>query len=155
MANSTNSRRNCSRAGRASWTAFMGGRRLGWKAILAQRGIFDFPTVRIITCNVNGLRAADRKGFTAWMLRQKPDLACLQEIKAQESDLTKDLLAPRGLHGFFHPAQKRGYSGVAIYARKEPGNVTLGLGVPEIDAQGRFLQLDFGALSVVSLYMPS
>jgi exodeoxyribonuclease III len=72
----------------------MGGGRLGWKAILAQRGIFHFSPVRIITCNVNGLRAADRKGFIAWMLRQ-------------------------------HPAQKRGYSGVAIYAKKEPGNVTL------------------------------
>jgi exodeoxyribonuclease-3 len=91
----------------------MGGRRLGWKAILAQRGIFDFSTVRIITCNVNGLRAADRK------------------------------------------AQKRGYSGVAIYAKKEPANVKPGLGIPEIDAQGRFLQLDYGAFSVVSLYMPS
>lgn len=95
--------------------------------------------MRIITCNVNGLRAADRKGFTAWMLEQKPDVACLQEIKAQESDLTKDRLAPKGLHGFFHPAQKRGYSGVAIYARKQPDNVTPGLGTADIDARGRFL----------------
>ena len=111
--------------------------------------------MRIITCNVNGLRAADRKGFTAWMLRQKADVVCAQEIKAQEADLTKDLLTPKGLHGFFHPAEKRGYSGVAIYARKEPDNVTLGLGIPEIDAQGRFLQCDFGGLSVISLYMQS
>jgi exodeoxyribonuclease-3 len=104
---------------------------------------------------VNGLRSAGRKGFMAWMLEQKPDVACLQEIKAQEADLTRDLLAPRGLHGFFHPAEKRGYSGVAIYSRREPENVTLGLGIKEIDAQGRFLQADFGGLSVVSLYMPS
>ena len=76
-----------------------------------------FLPVRIITCNVNGLRSADRKGFTAWMLKQRPDVVCMQEIKAQESDLTKELLAPKGLHGFFHPAEKRGYSGVAIYAR--------------------------------------
>ncbi|HUP30957.1 MAG TPA: exodeoxyribonuclease III [Usitatibacter sp.] len=111
--------------------------------------------MRIITCNVNGIRAADRKGFTDWMRRQKPDVACLQEIKAQEADLPRELLAPRGLHAFFHPAQKRGYSGVAIYARREPDSVTLGLGIEDIDAQGRFLQADFGELSVISLYMPS
>ena len=111
--------------------------------------------MRIITCNVNGLRAAHAKGFTAWMLAQKPDIACLQEIKAREVDLPRELLAPKGLHPFFHPAQKRGYSGVAAYARREPDNVTIGLGLPEFDAQGRFLQLDFGELSVVSLYMPS
>jgi exodeoxyribonuclease-3 len=111
--------------------------------------------MRIVTCNVNGLRAAASKGFFDWLLAQKPDAACLQEIKAQESDLPKAVLAPRGLHGFFHPAQKRGYSGVAIYSKAEPDKVTLGLGIPEIDAQGRFLQADFGDLSIVSLYMPS
>jgi exodeoxyribonuclease-3 len=111
--------------------------------------------MRVITCNVNGLRAAAGKGFMTWAKRQKPDVLCLQEIKAQESDLSPSLLAPRGLHAFFHPAEKRGYSGVAIYARKQPAQVTLGLGIREIDAQGRFLQLDFGELSVISLYMPS
>ena len=111
--------------------------------------------MRIITLNVNGLRAAHAKGFTGWMRRQKPDVVCLQEIKAQEADLPRALLAPKGLHAYFHPAEKRGYSGVAIYAKREPGNVTIGLGIPEIDRQGRFLQADFGDLSVVSLYMPS
>ena len=111
--------------------------------------------MRIITCNVNGVRSAASKGFFDWLKRQKPDFACLQEIKAQEADLPKALLAPPGLHGFFHPAEKRGYSGVAIYSRAQPDQVTLGLGIKEIDAQGRFLQADFGDLSVVSLYMPS
>jgi exodeoxyribonuclease-3 len=111
--------------------------------------------MRIITCNVNGLRSAHAKGFTAWMRRQKADVACLQEIKAQESDLPRPLVAPVGLHAFFHPAKKRGYSGVAIYSRVEPARVTLGLGIPAIDDQGRFLEVDYGALSVVSLYMPS
>ncbi len=111
--------------------------------------------MRIITCNVNGVRAAASKGFFEWLARQKPDVACLQEIKAQESDPPQALLAPRGLHGFFHPAEKRGYSGVAIYSKCPPDQVTLGLGIKEIDAQGRFLQADFGTLSVVSLYMPS
>jgi exodeoxyribonuclease-3 len=111
--------------------------------------------MRIITLNVNGLRSAAAKGFAAWMRRQKPDVVCLQEIKAQEADLPRSLLAPRGLHAFFHPAEKRGYSGVAIYAAREPDEVTLGLGMRDIDAQGRFLQADFGNLSVVSLYLPS
>ena len=111
--------------------------------------------MRIITCNVNGVRAAAGKGFFEWMRRQKPDIVCLQEIKAQEADLPRPLLAPRGLHAFFHPAEKRGYSGVAIYSKHEPDRVTLGLGIKEIDAQGRFLQCDFGTLSVISLYMPS
>jgi exodeoxyribonuclease-3 len=111
--------------------------------------------MRIITLNVNGLRSAASKGFGPWMRRQKADIVCLQEIKAQEADLPRALLAPRGLHAFFHPAEKRGYSGVAIYSRKQPDNVTLGLGIADIDAQGRFLQLDFGNLSVVSLYLPS
>jgi exodeoxyribonuclease-3 len=111
--------------------------------------------MRIITCNVNGLRAAVGKGFLEWMRKQKPDVVCMQEIKAQEADLPRPILAPRGLHAFFHPAEKRGYSGVAIYSKREPEKVTLGLGIPEIDKQGRFLQADFGELSVVSLYMPS
>src|SRR5437867_7279113 len=109
-------------------------------------------TMRIITLNVNGLRSAHAKGFTDWMRRQKPDLVCLQEIKAQEPDLPRALLAPRGLHAFFHPAEKRGYSGVAIYAKREPDNVVMGFGIKEIDAQGRFIQADFGNLSVESLY---
>ena len=111
--------------------------------------------MRIVTLNVNGLRSAAAKGFTAWMRRQKPDIVCLQEIKAQEPDLPKSLLAPRGLHAFFHSAEKRGYSGVAIYSKREPDKVTLGLGITDIDAQGRFLQVDYANLSVVSLYLPS
>ena len=111
--------------------------------------------MRIVTCNVNGLRAAAGKGFLEWMRKQRPDVVCLQEIKAQEADLPREILAPRGWHAFFHPAEKRGYSGVAIYSKREPDNVTLGLGVEEIDKQGRFLQADYANLSVISLYMPS
>jgi exodeoxyribonuclease-3 len=111
--------------------------------------------MRIVTLNVNGLRSAAAKGFTAWMRRQRADVVCLQEIKAQEQDLPSSLLAPRGLHAFFHAAEKRGYSGVAIYSKHAADKVTLGLGIPDIDAQGRFLQVDYANLSVVSLYMPS
>jgi exodeoxyribonuclease-3 len=108
-----------------------------------------------VTLNANGLRSAAAKGFLEWMRRQKADIVCLQEIKAQEADLAQELLAPRRLHAFFHPAEKRGYSGVAVYAKKEPDRVVIGLGIADIDAQGRYLQLDYGNLSVVSIYMPS
>ena len=111
--------------------------------------------MRIITLNVNGLRSAHAKGFASWMRRQKADVVCLQEVKAHEADLPRSLLAPRGLHAFFHCAEKRGYSGVAIYSRREPDRVTPGLGIEDIDRQGRFLQADFGNLSVVSIYLPS
>ncbi|HYC35864.1 MAG TPA: exodeoxyribonuclease III [Usitatibacter sp.] len=111
--------------------------------------------MRVITCNVNGLRAAHGKGFTDWMLKQKPDIACLQEIKAREVDLPPEVRTPKGLHGYFHPAEKRGYSGVALYSRRAADKVTKGMGIPEFDVQGRFLQADFGELSVVSFYLPS
>jgi exodeoxyribonuclease-3 len=111
--------------------------------------------LRIVTLNANGIRSAASKGFLDWMKRQKADLVCVQEIKAQEADLTKDILAPARHHAFFHPAEKKGYSGVAVYARREPDRVVLGLGIKDIDAQGRFLQVDFGNLSVVSIYVPS
>ena len=111
--------------------------------------------MRIVTCNVNGLRAAAGKGFMAWLEAQKPDIACLQEIKAREIDLPPAVRAPAGYRGFFHAAERRGYSGVALYAKREPDAVTAGLGMPEFDVEGRYLQGDFGKLSVVSLYLPS
>ena len=111
--------------------------------------------MRIVTLNVNGIRSAAAKGFLDWMKRQKADFVCVQEIKAQEADLPREILAPRKMHAFFHPAEKRGYSGVAIYARQEPDRAVLGLGIADIDAQGRYLQLDYGSLSVVSIYLPS
>jgi exodeoxyribonuclease-3 len=111
--------------------------------------------MRIVTLNVNGLRSAAAKGLMPWLQRQKADLVCLQEIKAQEADLPKALLAPKGLHAFFHPAEKKGYAGVAIYTKHEPDKVVIGLGIKDIDQQGRFLQVDHGKLSVISLYLPS
>lgn len=111
--------------------------------------------MRVITLNCNGIRSATSKGFLEWMKRQKPDVVCLQEIKAREADLSKAILAPRSYHAFFHSAEKKGYAGVAIYAKREPDAITVGTGIRDIDAEGRFLQVDFGSLSVVSLYLPS
>ena len=111
--------------------------------------------MRVISANLNGIRSAASKGFFPWMLRQQADVICLQELKAQEPQLTGEMLAPRGYHGFFHCAGKKGYSGVALYCAREPDNVRIGLGIPDFDVEGRYIQADFGKLSVISLYLPS
>jgi exodeoxyribonuclease-3 len=111
--------------------------------------------MKIMTLNANGIRSATSKGFIDWMLKQRPDVVCLQETKAQEHQLSPEVHKPRGYYGFFHDAEKKGYSGVAIYSKKEPERVKAGLGWPDFDAEGRFLQVDFSDLSVISLYLPS
>lgn len=111
--------------------------------------------MRIITLNMNGIRAAVRKGMFPWLLAQKPDIVCLQETKAQEHQLPPEAVTVPGYVGVFVDAQKKGYSGVALYARLKPDRVIRGLGWPDMDAEGRFVQADFGDLSVVSLYVPS
>jgi exodeoxyribonuclease-3 len=111
--------------------------------------------VRVITANLNGIRSAARKGFFSWLYRQRADVVCLQETKAQVDQMTEEMLAPNGFHGYFHDAEKKGYSGVALYARRQPDRVVMGLGWPDIDAEGRFIQADFGSLSIASLYLPS
>lgn len=89
------------------------------------------------------------------MQQQKSDIFCLQELKAQAADMTTEMLAPAGYEGYFHYAEKKGYSGVGLYTRKTPDKVITGLGHADIDAEGRYLELQFGNLSVVSLYLPS
>ena len=112
-------------------------------------------TMKIITLNLNGIRSASRKGFLEWLPKQRADVVCVQELKAQAADMTEELLAPAGYHGHFHYAEKKGYSGVGIYSREKPAKVAAGFGVAEFDAEGRFLRTDFGKLSVISLYLPS
>jgi exodeoxyribonuclease-3 len=111
--------------------------------------------LRIITLNLNGIRAAARKGFFPWMGRQRADVLCVQELKAQAADLSKQMLAPGRYNGYFHYAEKRGYSGTGIYALRQADRVVEGIGVKAIDAEGRYVQCDFGRLSVVSVYLPS
>lgn len=111
--------------------------------------------MRIISLNLNGIRSAASKGFYEWLAMQDADVVCLQELKAQENDLTPAMLAPAGYHGYFHCAEKKGYSGVGIYSRQKPEAVTAGLGIAEFDAEGRYLCADFADFSVVSLYLPS
>jgi exodeoxyribonuclease-3 len=111
--------------------------------------------LRIISLNLNGIRSACRKGLLDWLPAQQADFLCVQELKAQANDLDETMRSPDGMKGWFHHAEKKGYSGVGIYSRREPDRVVEGLGIADIDAEGRFLQLDFGKLSVISLYLPS
>ena len=111
--------------------------------------------MRIISANLNGIRSAAKKGFFEWMATQDADFVCVQELKAKEGDMTPDFLAPAGYHGHFHYAAKKGYSGAGVYCRHRPDHVQIGFGHEEFDAEGRYVQCDFGKLSVVSVYCPS
>ena len=111
--------------------------------------------MRIITLNLNGIRSAARKDFFRWMARQRADVLCVQELKAQAADLSEEMRAPGGFRGYFHHAGKKGYSGVGLYCRRAPDRVVEGIGRRDIDAEGRYLRADFGALSVISVYLPS
>ncbi|OGI52013.1 MAG: exodeoxyribonuclease III [Candidatus Muproteobacteria bacterium RIFCSPHIGHO2_12_FULL_60_33] len=111
--------------------------------------------MRVITLNVNGIRSAAKKGLFDWLPRQQADIVCLQEVKAQETDLTEEIRAPKGFHGFFSCAEKKGYAGVTLYSRRQPDKLRVGFGSKEHDDEGRYLQADFGKLSVVSIYLPS
>ncbi|MES2831997.1 MAG: exodeoxyribonuclease III [Pseudomonadota bacterium] len=111
--------------------------------------------LKIISANLNGIRSASKKGFFGWMHVQDADFVCVQEIRAQAGDMTTDFHSPAGYHGHFHYAEKKGYAGTGIYSKRQPDTVRLGFGDPEFDAEGRYIQCDFGNLSVISLYCPS
>ena len=111
--------------------------------------------MRIITVNVNGIRAAARKGFFSWMVRQQADVVCIQETKAQVDQLSDPVFSPEGYHCFYNDAVKKGYSGTALYSKVKPTRVITSLGWDPADSEGRYLQADYRDLSVISLYMPS
>jgi exodeoxyribonuclease III len=111
--------------------------------------------LRVISANLNGIRSASSKGFLSWLAEQHADFVCLQELKAQTGDMSAEMINPPGYYGYFHYAEKKGYSGVGIYARRQPDEVIEGLGIPEIDAEGRYIELVFGNFSIVSVYLPS
>lgn len=111
--------------------------------------------LKIITLNLNGIRSAVKKGWLAWLAEQDADIVCVQELKAQAADLTEEMRLAAGLTGYFHYAEKKGYSGVGLYARNLPAHVSEGIGVAEFDAEGRYLRCDWPGLSVISLYVPS
>jgi len=114
---------------------------------------------RLTSLNLNGIRSAASKGVEAWLEDHVPDCICVQEIKAQLPDLADKFDRLAGLRGYFHLAEKKGYSGVGIYTRHEPSAVIAGYGSPEFDAEGRYLEARFDTLerkfSVISAYFPS
>lgn len=109
----------------------------------------------IISYNVNGIRAAEKKGFYTWLQEENPNVICLQETKAQPEQLTEAQLNPEGYHAYWHSAVKKGYSGVAIFSREEPKHVEYGIGVDKFDNEGRVLRADFEDYSLIGLYLPS
>ena len=114
---------------------------------------------KLSSINLNGIRSATTKGLEPWLAKIKPDCICVQEIKAQAIDIQGRFEEMAGLRGYFHFAEKKGYSGVGVYTRHEPSDVRVGYGSPDFDAEGRYLELRFdtpGAKrSIISCYFPS
>ncbi len=111
--------------------------------------------IKITTLNCNGLRSASSKGYFAWMAKHGADVVCLQETRIQDEHLANGAFHPAGYYGFFSHAARKGYSGVALYTKKMPGKIIDSLGWEDMDDEGRYLEAQFGKLSVVSLYLPS
>ena len=111
--------------------------------------------MKIITYNVNGIRSALNKGLAQWIAEEQPDVLCIQETKAQPDQVPSEVFEELGYTAYYHSAQKKGYSGVAILTRRQPDRVVCGMDMPQYDAEGRFIRADFGDLSVVSVYHPS
>ena len=110
---------------------------------------------KIITCNTNGIRSAAKKGFFDWLNAEQADVVCIQETKAQVEQLEDPVFSPEGYHCFYNDAVKKGYSGTAVYCKIKPQKVITRLGWDPADSEGRYTQVDFKGLSVISLYMPS
>ncbi len=111
--------------------------------------------MRIITLNTNGIRASAKKGMFTWLAQQDADVVCIQETKAQEHQLEDDIFWPQGYACYYVDARKKGYSGVALYARREPDKVITKMGCKEFDDEGRYVEAQFGKLNIISLYAPS
>lgn len=116
-----------------------------------------YKKMKIISYNVNGIRAAMKKGLNEWVAAAAPDVLCIQETKAQENQIAdeKAILEDLGYHSFWHSAEKKGYSGVALLTKKKPNHVEIGCGIDYIDQEGRIIRADFDHCSVISVYVPS
>ncbi|MFT7435048.1 MAG: exodeoxyribonuclease-3 [Psychromonas sp.] len=111
--------------------------------------------MKIISFNVNGIRAALKKGLLEWLEEEKPDILCLQEIKLLETELVEDLFKNLGFYCYWYPAQKKGYSGVAILTKIEPKEIVYGMGVEPFDMEGRVIRANFKDFSLICAYFPS
>ena len=114
---------------------------------------------KLTSLNLNGIRSATSKGLEPWLAAHQPDCICVQEVKAQAEHMEGSFKSLAGLKGYFHLAEKKGYSGVGIYTKHEPSDVVIGYGSPEFDAEGRYVELRFDTphkkLSIISGYFPS
>ncbi len=111
--------------------------------------------MKVLSWNVNGLRAAAKKGFFEWLKKTSPDVLCLQEIKVQLDQLDPPLINPPGYCGFFNPAERKGYSGVATYAKQKPLQIQKGFGIAKFDSEGRVLMTDHGDFLLFNIYFPN
>lgn len=111
--------------------------------------------MKIISYNVNGLRAAISKGFLDWLKSENPDIICLQETKVQEDQVDKDAFKELGYNQLWHSALKKGYSGVAIFSKIPVDFSSIGIGIPDYDNEGRFIRVDIGHLTLINSYFPS
>ena len=111
--------------------------------------------MKVITVNVNGIRAAAKKGFFNWLDKQDADVVCIQETKAQIHQLEDPIFSPEGYHCYYFDAQKKGYSGTALYTKTEPKLVKTGLGFETADIEGRYIEAEFKDISIATLYLPS
>lgn len=111
--------------------------------------------MKIITYNVNGLRAAVTKGLINWIQEEQPDVVCIQETKLQPDQFPAEVFTEAGYKAYLFSAQKKGYSGVAILTKREPDHIEYGMGIEKYDNEGRFIRADYGDLSIVSVYHPS
>src|SRR4030043_218446 len=110
--------------------------------------------MKIVSWNVNGIRAVYRKNFLGWLEKTNADIVCLQEVKIQTEQLPPDLANPKNYYSFFNFANKKGYSGVAVYVRKKPLSIENKLGVERFDTEGRILKLKFPKFLLINIYLP-
>ena len=111
--------------------------------------------MKIISYNVNGIRAAFKKDFLGWLRAAQPDVLCLQEIKAQEEQVDTEAIKKLGYYHYWFSAQKKGYSGVSIICKEKPNHIEYGTGIEQMDFEGRVIRADFDNYSVISMYLPS
>ena len=111
--------------------------------------------LRVVSQNLNGIRSAARKGWLDWIATQAADVVCVQEVRAASEDLDDCMRSIGRARGYFHFAQKKGYSGVGVYTERKPRQIVTGFGCPEFDDEGRYIEADFGAYTVISVYVPS
>ncbi len=111
--------------------------------------------IRILSWNVNGIRAAYKKGFLDWLKKEQPDILCIQETKAHPEQLSDELLNVEGYHSYFSSAVKKGYSGVAIYSKLEPKSIKNGFGIEKFDSEGRILIAEYANFTLFNIYYPN